>query len=177
MSFLPKNYKAPAGSGNFMKFQDGENRFRILSEAKIGWEGWKDGQPFRREGIERNINDDEVDTDSKYGKPKPKINHFWAFMVYDYTDKKIKILSLTQKTIMKGIEALVNDADWGDPVKYDISVAKTKKGERTTYSIKSYPPKPIAKEVIALQKESELDIEDLFRDKADDEDDMSDFDK
>lgn len=169
--FLPENYKAPTGSSNFMKFQEGENRFRIMSpEATIGWEGWVDGKPFRREGAEKNINDDEVDIDPKY--KKPKINHFWAFVVYDYADKKVKILEITQKTVMKSIEALVNDDDWGDPINYDISVARAKKGDRTTYSVKSYPPKAIAKEIKTLYSESEIDARDLFKT----EDDIDAFD-
>lgn len=169
MSFLPIDYKAPAGSNNYMKFQEGENRFRVLSEAVVGWEGWKDNVPFRRKGTEQNINADEVDVDAKYGKGKPKINHFWGFLVYDYDDKCIKILTLTQKTIMKGIQALVDDKDWGDPMNYDISVAKIKKGERTTYSIKSYPPKAITPEIVTAMTENKLNLEDIFKGKSDDD--------
>ncbi len=173
MSFLPKDYKAPAGSSNFMKLKDGENRFRVLSDAKIGWEGWKDNKPFRREGIECNIDAKEVDTDSKYGKPKPKINHFWAFVVWDYADKKVKILELTQKTIQKEIDGLVNDADWGDPQGYDISIARTKKGERVSYSVKSYPHKVITKEVKEALAESEIDLDSLFNVEVEGDEDLS----
>lgn len=170
MPFLPKDYKAPVGSGSFMRFQDGDNRFRIMTPAVIGWEGWKDNKPFRRKGIEKNIEDEEVDTDSKYGKPKPKINHFWAFLIYDYADKKIKILEITQKTIMKVIQTLVEDGEWGDPAAYDISVTKTKKGQRTNYAVKAYPPKPVTKEVKALLADNELDVEDLFKDASEESD-------
>lgn len=172
MPFLPKDYKAPASSGDFMsKFQDGENRVRILSEAVIGWEGWKDNKPFRREGVEQNIEPDEVDTDSKYGKPKPKINHFWGFLVYDYASKMIRIMTVTQKSVMKKIENLVDDSDWGDPQKYDISVKKTKKGERTSYDVTAYPPKPLAKEVKAAFDATELDHQILFAEQGEEEDD------
>jgi len=166
MSFLPKDHKIPGGSGSFMKFQDGANRFRILSDALIGWEGWKDNKPFRRKGIEQNINADEVDMDEKY--KKPKINFFWCFKVYDYTDDSVKLLSLTQKTIMKGIQGLVEDADWGEPTEYDISVDKIKKGDKTSYSIKSYPHKKMSPEIMEVVEASDVTPESVFKDGEDD---------
>lgn len=176
-NFLPKNYKAPTSSGNFMKFQDGANRFRILSEAQIGWEGWKDGKPFRRQGIEQNINASEVDSDSKFGKPKPKISHFWAFLAYDYADKKVKILSITQKSVMKAIEDLNNDADWGDPQSYDLTVTKTKKGAKTNYSVISSPPKPIAPEVKEAFDANEIKPEELFAPRDEEDEELDNYNK
>lgn len=170
MSFLPKGYEAPAGTSDYMKFSEGDNRIRILDEeAAIGWEGWKDGKPFRRKGIEQNITEDEVDTDSKFGKPKPKINHFWAFRVYDYTDKSVKILSLTQKTVMKAIEKLVADSDWGNPSGYDLNISREEKGGRTSYTVNPYPPKPLAKEVQIASAATEIDLNDLFENELDQE--------
>ena len=37
--FLPSGYKEVS---NYMKFVDGENRFRILSPAIVGWEYWNE---------------------------------------------------------------------------------------------------------------------------------------
>lgn len=167
--FLPPGYKAPAGSSDFMKLQEGVNRFRIMGEARIGWEGWKDGKPFRREGIEQNITEDEVDTDDKFGKDKPKINHIWVFPVFDYVDKKMKIFQITQKTIMKAISGLVTDPDWGDPTKYDIGITRVE-GKRVTYAVTAYPPKPVSKEVLTAQKESKIDIDQIFKEGGDDKD-------
>ena len=161
-TFLPKGYKAPAGSNSFMKLQEGANRFRIISDAVIGWEGWKDNSPFRREGIDINITADEVDVDAKYNKPK--INHFWAFKVFDYTDSSVKLLELTQKTVLKAIQGLNDDADWGDPKAYDISITKTKEGDRTSYAVKAYPPKPLTDEVQEACDASDVDPKSLFND-------------
>lgn len=167
--FLPKGYVAPAGSNSFMKFEEGENRFRIMSpEAVIGWEGWVDGKPFRREGIEKNIEDNEVDTDNKFGKDKPKIDHFWAFVVWDYADDSLKILEIKQKTIMAKIQAHAEDEDWGDPTGYDISVTRETKGTRTSYDVKMYPPKKVSKEMETAYKETELDPRSLFAEPEDD---------
>ncbi len=167
MSFLPKDYKAPTGTNEFMKLAEGSNRFRILTPAVIGWEGWKDGKPFRRSGIDQNITEDEVSIDEKYGKPK--INHFWAFTVFDYTDKKVKLYEITQKTIMKAIQAIVEDEDWGNPEEYDIAIEKAVKGEKTSYTVKPYPHKPISKEIKDAFEASSVDPESLFKDAENDE--------
>ena len=47
--FLPDNYKRPEPSaGNYAKLEDGQNRYRILSEARVGWLYWtEDNKPVR----------------------------------------------------------------------------------------------------------------------------------
>ena len=37
MDFLPDNYEAPQGGGGYMKFQKGDNKFRIVGKPIIGW--------------------------------------------------------------------------------------------------------------------------------------------
>lgn len=165
MTFLPKDYKAPTGSNEFMKLEDGSNRIRVVSDASIGWEGWRDNKPFRRAGIDQNIEEDEVDLDEKFGKPK--LSHFWAFKVIDYKDDSVKILQITQKSIMKAIESLVNDSDWGDPKDYDISIERAKNGDKVSYSVKSYPPKKLTSTLQALVDESKIDLNSLFNDDSD----------
>ncbi len=164
--FLPKSYEAPVGSNDYLKLQEGDNRLRVLSPAVIGWEGWKDNKPFRREGIEKNIEDDEVDIDEKFTK-KPKINHFWAFLVWDYADEKIKLFTLTQKTVMKAIDGLVNDSDWGNPMEYDISIDKIVNGNRTSYEVKPYPPKKLSSDISDALDATELNPQDVFKVDAD----------
>lgn len=161
MSFLPKDYSLPESTSAFFKLQDGENRIRILSDAKVGWEGWKDNKPFRREGVECNIKESEVDIDEKFSK-KPKINLFWAFMIYDYADKQVKVATITQKTVLKAIENLANDADWGSPLNYDISINKVKQGERTTYSVSPKPAKELSPEVKKAYEESDTTVDIIF---------------
>lgn len=166
--FLPKDYKLPQNNTDFMKFEEGDNKIRILTPALVGWEGWKDGKPFRRKGVEQNIEEDEVDVDEKF--KKPKMAHFWAFVVWNYEEKKIMLLSLTQKSIMKVIENLVNDEEWGDPTKYDITIIKTVKGGKTTYSVKSSPMKAISEEAQEAFEETKIDLESLIREPGDDSD-------
>ena len=141
-----------------MKFQDGDNRFRILSKVVIGTEWWKDAKPFRKEEMVCTITPDMADIDTKFNpEGKPKINAFWAFAVWNYTEKKVQILSMTQKTIMGAIHSFVNDSDWGDPRKYDLNVSKVKQGDKTTYTVKTYPPKEITKEIKQAYEDSDVD--------------------
>lgn len=168
MGFLPKNYETPSGSSDYFKLQDGKNRIRIMSEAIVGWEGWKDNKPFRRKGIEKNISEDEVDIDQKY--KKPKLNHIWAFIVWDYESESLKYFTLTQKTIMKAIDGLVNDEEWGDPEAYDIGIEKIVKGPQTSYAVNAYPPKKITPEIASAMRDTELDAENVFREAGDSDD-------
>ena len=136
MNFLPENYEAPkSASDNYMKLEEGENRFRILSEPILGWIDWKDKKPLRYR------------MDKKPEKPvdptKP-IKHFWAMIVWNYNESKIQILELTQKTLQRGIESLVRNADWGSPYFYDISIKRSGTKQETDYGIIAIPPKPLA---------------------------------
>lgn len=171
-SFLPDDYDVPAEGGSFMKFEDGDNRFRILTPPVIGWQGWKGNKPFNREGVEKNIADDEVDVDEKFGTGKPKISHFWAFIVWDYQADQISVLQLTQKTIMKAIQEYSKDEDWGNPTEYDLTVTKRKEGDFIKYSVKPSPHKDVKEAIQEAFDESELDLHEIFfADREEDGDD------
>lgn len=133
MTFLPQNYKIPASPSSYMKFDQGNNSFRILGSAIVGWEYFNtDNKPIRsKEPFE--------DTPSDI-KKDGKVKAFWAFPVYNYQTKTVQILELTQKSIMTAIKALVDNPKWGDPKKYDISVTKSGEGLDTEYAVMGEPP-------------------------------------
>src|ERR1017187_7826167 len=136
---LPSGVKIPKSS-QFGKFIVGVNRFRVLSDVITGWEGWKDQKPFRHEGNVCKIKPEQVDLNQN---GNPNINYFWAVTVWNYTDKKIQVLEITQKTIMKVLKDFEDSADWGDLKGYDIEVNKTKNGDKTAYQTIAIPPKAI----------------------------------
>ena len=106
-NFFPsEDYTLPVSS-NYMRFAEGENTFRVMSNTIIGWEYWNtDNKPVRSK--ERPVHmPDDIKTD-KDGTIR--INHFWAFVVWNYQDKKIQILELTQKGIMKSMQSLVKNS-------------------------------------------------------------------
>jgi hypothetical protein len=148
-SFLPVDYEAPSGGGGYMKFQDGENKFRILSKPIIGWLDWKDKKPFR------------FRMNAKPEKPmgdKP-IRHFWAFLVWNYTAEEVQVLEITQVGIQKTIQNLSRDEDWGPPFFYDLKVIRKGKDLDTEYSVTPSPKKDLSEQIkkAALEKPAYLD--------------------
>lgn len=144
--FLPEGYEPPKQVSGYMNLEQGANKFLILDSAVIGWEYWSiDGKPVRvKEEPKEAPLDIRVDKD---GKPE-SIKHFWAFPVWNFEDKRIQVLELTQVSIMREITALVKNDDWGSPIKtYAITV--TREGEKlgTKYTTTPSPAKPMPEEV------------------------------
>jgi hypothetical protein len=163
LTFLPEGYQVPDATTGYMKFKQGENRFRILSSAIVGWEAWND-EDGKRKPI-RWANGENYDI-SKLDEPD-KVKHFWAFVVWNYSDKKIQILEITQKGIMKSLKVLLDDEDWGDPKNYDVVVIKEGEDLATTYSVQPKPAKKLDEEVANAWKEIKdtLKLEALFEGK------------
>lgn len=149
MDFLPENYEQPQTGGNFMKLQDGENKFRILSKPIVGWLDWKDKTPHR------------FKMNQKPDKPLDKgpIKHFWAFIVWNYNSQSVQILELTQSTVQKSIGDLSKDEDWGAPFFYDIKVIRKGKDLSTEYSVTPSPKKDLSDDIkkAALDKPAYLE--------------------
>lgn len=156
---IPKGTEIPKTSGQFAKIQEGANRFRLLSDMVVGWEGWKDNKPFRHEGSVCRIKPEQVDM-NKQGMPN--INYFWAMVVWNHAEKKVQVLQLTQKTIMGPLYELEQSDDWGDLKNYDITISKKKEGDKTKYSVLGIPPKPLSDEIKQAYEESECDLSKLF---------------
>ena len=155
-SFLPENYEAPKSESGYMKLKQGENRFRVLSSAIVGWEYWnkpiRSKEPFEGTPADARLNQ---------GKFSPK--HFWAFVVWSYQDKKIQILQLTQAGIQRDIEGFVQDADYGDPKTYDTLIKR--EGETlndTKYNVIPKPPKPTDPEILNAYKEMTINLPQLY---------------
>ncbi len=151
--FLPIDYEAPKTGGNFMKLQNGENKFRILSKPIIGWLDWKDKKPLRF--AFNNKPDKPID-------PKKPIKHFWAMVVWNYSECKIQILEITQSGIQKSIINLTNDADWGSPYSYDIKINRSGDGLDTEYSVNPIPHKVISDEIKQAYNDKPCDLQMLF---------------
>lgn len=137
-AFLPKGYKVPESEGNYYKFGQGDNRFRILSSAITGWECWtKDSKPVRqKEAWESRPEGIKMNDSGQFQK------HFWAFIVYNYDANKAQIMELTQKSIMGAIQAYNENPKWGDPTKYDLVVDRKGEGLETEYTTIAEPHSP-----------------------------------
>lgn len=152
-SFLPANYETPKADSGYFKLQKGENRFRILSPAVVGYEYWTtSNKPVRsREYFDERPADAKVDDNGKFQK------HFWAFIVYNYELNKPQIMEITQTTIQSAIEAYFLNKRWGDPVKYDFVITRTGDGLETEYTVIAEPHSEAPKADI-----SKIDLESLF---------------
>lgn len=143
-TFVPADYEVSSGGSSFLKLEAGDTKIRILTDALIGKVGWKDQKPFRRAGADAVIDPSEVDMNDQ---GKPKINEFMAFYAYDYNTGKVVVVEFTQASIKKELVKYAQDADWGHPKNFDVTITKSGSGLLTKYSVKTSPPKAITKDI------------------------------
>ena len=164
--FLPEGYKTPEIPSNYMDLEVGKNAFRILSSAIVGYEWGVDTDEGRRKPI-RVRTAKEVPTAVKNATDdQDKAKHFWAFTVYNYNTETIQVLELKQQTIMRAIEAFVNNAKWGDPKKYDIIIVKVKTGLKdrdVEYNTIPEPPTPLDAGIAELAKQIPVNLNALYK--------------
>lgn len=154
-NFFPtEDYKLPETS-NYMRFIEGENPFRVLSSAIVGYEYFKaDNKPVRsKEAF------DSIPVDIKQGGD---IKPFWAFVVWNYNAKKIQILELTQKGIMKTMQAYIKNPKWGSPMEYDFIVIRTGSGLDTEYSTSVNPKEEVDAAIKAKYRATAIELNELF---------------
>lgn len=161
MAFLSPDVEIPKSSSRYTKFQEGQNRFRALSDVIIGYIYWNtENKPVRlREKPKGNPHDMRA-KNPKTGKPE-KVSYFWLLVVWDYREEEVKIMELTQITIMEALKSLAF-SDWGDPKGYDIIITKTTQGDRTTYNVINQPPKDLAMEVAEAYAKEDINLSALY---------------
>lgn len=161
-TFLPNEYKLPSSS-NYLKLKDGENTFRVLSSAIIGYEYWNtENKPVRLRNAPKTIPDD-IGLD-KNGETK-KIKHFWAFVVWSYDNNAIQILEITQSTIQGAIKALVDNKKWGTPKDYDITITRSGDGFDTEYQIMPNPHSKLDENIQKAYEEKSINLDKLYEGK------------
>lgn len=139
MGFLPQSYEPPQ-TGNYMKLQTGDNRFRALGPAIVGNEFWlmeNGNRRVVRRRVDEVIDQDELQVD-QHGK-RERVKHFWAFPVWNYSAKQVQVLEITQRTIQDAIRALAESSDWGEPTQYDLIVKKQGSNLDTEYAVMPTP--------------------------------------
>ena len=127
-------------------------------------EGWRafntSGMPIRRK------NKDEIDLNelgkNSFGQDEKPIK-FWAFPVFVYEESNVQICEIHQVGLMRELERLGNDRNWGDPRLYDISIMKTGSGNRTAYQVtpsqQQFPQDQVANVEKAINN---IDLQKLF---------------
>ncbi len=146
--FLSAGYEAPSGDSRYMKLQDGENRIRVLGPAFEGAELWVNGKPLRRKTTDdftpQELRDADINkmTNAK-STPKPIL----AFPVYNYEEGLVQILQISQVTILRELQKLFVDEDWGDPQEYALVINRGKTGQRVSYTVTPKPKQALKAEV------------------------------
>lgn len=160
--FLADDVDKLVKPGNYMKFEQGDNKFRPLDSMITGWVGWKKGadgtnRPVRFR-VDQSIPMNTVDdTDS--------IRPFYAFPVWNYKQEAVQILEITQKGIQKIIKGLARNKDWGSPVGvdgYDITVTREGEGLDTEYSVAPSPHKKLDPGIMQLYKDMHINMQALY---------------
>jgi hypothetical protein len=173
--FLPEDYEVPVKVGNYMKLEDGENRFRVLTPAITGYEYWvdengnvraKDAKPQKGDKPER-IRKTELDSGESTipVAAAETMRHFWAFVVWNYKHEKIQIYEITQTTIQKAITAYVKNKKWGSPLEYDIVITKTKTGPNPTdveYTLLAEPKEEPEEKILTTHLATYVNLDALF---------------
>lgn len=143
----------PKSKSQFMKnFESGDNKFRVLAPPITGFEGWTEvdgkNKPIRwsEEPSAEEIAEYDIRPDENSGKPK--IKGFVAYLVWNYAEACYQVLSITQKSVIKLIDAYRDNEEYGkDLSKYDITVTKKGDGLNTDYTVVASPPKAISKDI------------------------------
>lgn len=145
------------GDAAYMKLEKGKNQFRVISKPITGWIDWvEDGD--KRKPIRTPLSDGEPEATDEDNKPKK----FVTFAVIDRKDDLVKILELTQQSVIKAIRQLSQNPDWGNPFTYDINVERTGDGFKTKYTVQPSPKKPLSKDIINEAAEKPCNLEALF---------------
>lgn len=138
-------YDVPKAESRYLKFEEGEVEFLPLDSAILGYEYWNlENKPVRSaEPWE------EMPADIREEKDGRKvIKHFWAFPVWDYESESVKVLEITQKTIMKALRNYAKNPKWGNPVlKYSFTVTRDDSESITRYNVMANPAQEISPEI------------------------------
>jgi len=163
MSFLPKDFKEPVQS-NYMDFEEGDNTFRALDSATVGWEYWVE-RVIDGKTVNRPVRVKEHDSiplnevvEDRYGKLN--YSFFWAFPVYSFDNRKIQILTIKQKTVRRPMLKSINNPKWGDPKDYNFVVSRDKdENGKTVYTVTTEPKEKLDSNILEKYKSMNIDME------------------
>jgi len=152
--FPDADYKLPITS-NYMRLVEGVNKFRVLSSAIVGYEYFgQDNKPVRsREPFDETPNI----------KTGGRVNHFWAFVVFNRIAERIQILEITQKSIMSQMKSYIDSPDWGNPKQYDLSIVRKGMTKNDTeYQVIPSPHKELESEIKDKYEAMTINLDALY---------------
>jgi len=157
MPKLNENYELPKNGWKYLKFKDGDTKFRVLSDVITGYEYFDNDNKVHRS--EELFKETPWIKDS-YWKPW-YAKHFWAMTVWDYDDESIKILTFSQRAIQEALLWFIRDPDFGDIKSYDVKITRSGKDKETSYQVKALPAKPFENKK-AIEEANSVNLEALY---------------
>ncbi len=162
-SFLPEEYEVPKEESSFLnKFPEGITTLRVLSPVTTGFRYWNiEGKPVYSKN-EFTVVPADADLE-KDGGFNPQ--YMWIFAAWHYEDNRIKVVQVSQKTVMAQITDIYNTKEWGDPSKYDLKIQKTGNSMNDTkYGVQPKPHSELLPEITTAMKEATIKLENTFTD-------------
>jgi hypothetical protein len=171
-NFLPLGYTLPDKARQFMKFREGDNNIRVLSQPLLGWVIFsEENKPIRKKFSDGNFTHTELE---EFNAKKNKqgdfesARHFWILLVWEVDDDAPRILEITQVKVLKFLNTLIQSPKWGDLRQYEITINRTgTTKENTEYAVMPSPKEaftPTIKKFLKEAKEDQLvDLEAIWK--------------
>lgn len=139
---------------------EGDSRMRCFGPAVKGWEGWTtEDKPIRWPMMPTEL----PENIRKRDDGKDPLKSFMALLVWEYDSMSFKVLSLTQKTLIRDFTTYALDKEnWGSYVDWDFKITREGKGLETKYTFNPMPPKAPPGEAVHEFKNLTFDINKLF---------------
>lgn len=158
MSFFSEDF-AKGSDSSYTKLEDGDNVVRILGNPIEGWQGWVD-EGGKKSPERFKLTEKPLDV-SKYNDTGG-LKKFSSFIIWNYSVKAVEIMTLTQSSIVKEIQALSLDEDWGSPLQYDIKINRKGSGLETSYTVSPKPAKKLTSAIADEFAKKPITLEKLF---------------
>lgn len=154
MSILPKDYEMPKSRSAYMKLDEGDSTFRVLTNAIVGFEFWKE-EGKKRTPIRVRTYDELPDDIKNATDPRNRAKHFWIFVVLNKELGDVQILELTQAGLQRLMKGLEDSEAWGDLRGYDVTITRTNGTSPmdVKYSLLPQPKAKLSKEMQKLVDE------------------------
>ena len=184
MAFLSKKATSAvstggSGGGNYLspsKLQSGGSmRFALASDEPLEmYEVWGENaegakRPFRfleeptADDIAAEMGDDFQRRENRDGTAPEPAKFVIAVPVWSYESGSIGILSLSQKGLIRELDAVSQEPDYAELLAWDFSISREGTGLSTEYTLRPLPQKGDKKEIAKALKAAEADGFDINR--------------
>lgn len=154
-NFFPEADYSPADTSKYTKFPIGDIKVRALSSAIVGYEYFDNENKVHRSK--------EPFEETPDIKQNESVKEFWAFIVYNYTTKRIQIMEINKKSMMDQVMNYIKNPDWGSPKGYDITI--NRKGSTkndTKYTIVASPHNAVDPSILEQLSKTKIDLTELY---------------